>query len=555
MPPILLATINAKWIHPSLALRLLKANLGVLEERSAIMEFALRQPLCEKAAPVLQARPRILGLSVSIWNHTATLELLAELERAWQANEAPRPVIVLGGPEVSHLPPDAAIFRHADYVIRGEGEIAFRTLCERIPETGPHKPAGQCIVIDAAPVNVAEIKSAYHLYTDEDLRKKLIYVEASRGCPFGCEFCLSAVQPAMRDAAPGAVREFPLEPFLAAMGELLRRSGPGRGLTFKFLDRTFNLHIDRARRIMEFFLNRIEDRNGSRLDNEFIQEIKSTDELADAAGPSTRGSLTHPSMKSILHTICAVKPSGAPFTLHFEMVPSRFPPELRETLARFPPGTLRLEIGIQTLNSDVSARIGRPVDPVRELETLRFLREHTNAIIHADLIAGLPGEDLASFGRGFDRLWPALSPGPSRPAAAPGAHPRAEIQLGILKLLPGAPIARHTPAFGMRYSQTPPYEALETAALPAGDLERLKNFARFWELIVNRGLADCAGRQNPAAPADGAAIFERFMALADALLARFGRNWGIDKHELQQALAAEGPGEYTVDWPHKPGKK
>ena len=103
-----------------------------------------------------------MGLSVSIWNHTATLELLAELERAWQANKAPRPVIVLGGPEVSHLPPDAAIFRHADYVIRGEGEIAFRTLCERILETGPHKPAGQCIVIDAVPVNVAEIKKCSH---------------------------------------------------------------------------------------------------------------------------------------------------------------------------------------------------------------------------------------------------------------------------------------------------------------------------------------------------------------------------------------------------------
>ena len=80
---ILLATINAKWIHPSLALRLLKANLGRLAEKCEIFEFAIRQPLKEKVEPILVARPRILGLSVSVWNHVATLELLEVLSREW----------------------------------------------------------------------------------------------------------------------------------------------------------------------------------------------------------------------------------------------------------------------------------------------------------------------------------------------------------------------------------------------------------------------------------------------------------------------------------------
>ena len=338
MPPILLATINAKWIHPSLALRLLKANLGGLEKHGEIIEFALRQPLHEKVDPILAARPRILGLSVSIWNHGATLELLAELEKAWKPDRAACPVVVLGGPEVSHLPPDAAIFHYADYVIQGEGEIAFRTLCEGILESPPESNGAQKpVIVHAALVNLAEIKTAYHLYTDEDLQKKLIYVEASRGCPFHCEFCLSAVKPGP------PVREFPLDQFLAEMDELLRRAGPGSGRTFKFLDRTFNLNINRARRIMEFFLERLE-------------QIENREQLP---------------------------------VLHFEMVPSLFPPELRETLVRFPPGTLRLEIGIQTLNSEVSARINRPADPERELETIRFLGEQTSAVIHADLIAGL----------------------------------------------------------------------------------------------------------------------------------------------------------------------
>jgi len=475
---IVLTTINAKWIHPSLALRLLKANLGPLEDRCEIIEFAIRQPLAEKLEPLLAALPRILGVSVSIWNHAATVELLAELKKTWAARGG-KPVVVLGGPEVSHLPQEAEIFSFADYVIRGEGEMAFRTLCEEI--MAAERPERQLPkFINAEPVNLNEIKSGYRLYTDEDLAKKLVYVEASRGCPFNCEFCLSAVKDV--DAAcvtagekPDRVREFPLEPFLAEMDELVRRGAK----TFKFLDRTFNLNIERALQICGFFLEKIEQRKGQGL------------------------------------------------VVHFEMVPSLFPPELRKTLSRFPPETLRLETGIQTFNGEVAARIGRPSNAEKELETLRFLREKTNAIIHADLIAGLPGEDIGSFGEGFDRLWGALSE-TDRPSAA--EHPRAEIQVGILKLLPGAPISRHNDAFGMRYNPAPPYEIEETAVLSAVDLARIRNFARFWELLVNRGLVDFA------LPPENGAVFKKFLALSDSLYVRFGRNWGIDRDELLEAF-------------------
>jgi len=440
---ILLATINAKWIHPSLALRLLKANLGPLGERCEIMEFALRQPLSEKTEPILRAQPRILGLSVSIWNLTATLELLKELRKTWEGEGGPRPFVVLGGPEVSYLPEGAEIFRYADCRVLGEGETAFRELCEAL-FGGGKKPT--VVNREFAQVDLNAIKTGYGLYTDEDVRKKLVYVEASRGCPYSCEFCLSAHD--------RKVREFPLEPFLGEMRGLIFRGVR----TFKFLDRSFNINTARAKRIMEFFLEHLED--------------------------------------------------GHSFTVHFEMVPFLFPPELTETIARFPPGSLRLEIGIQTLNPDVSVLIGRSPDPIRGLEALRLLRRKTHAIIHADLIAGLPGEDMASFAKGFDMLWEALS----------GNTP-VEVQLGILKLLPGAPIARHSTS---RYSPSPPYEVIETASISFRDLDRIKNFARFWELIVNRGLVD----PGPLL------VFDRFMVLADSLFARFGRNWGIPKADL-----------------------
>jgi radical SAM superfamily enzyme YgiQ (UPF0313 family) len=471
---ILLVTINAKWIHPSLALRLLKANLGILEDRAEILEFALRQPLAEKTRPILETAPRILGISVSIWNHRGTVELLRALETQWEAGGC-RPVIILGGPEVSYLPAEAEIIRRADWVIRGEGEDVFRALCGlllsegslRIPEgairTLPSAMGIQGKFIEARPVDLAAIDPGYRLYTGEDLCRKLVYVEASRGCPFGCAFCQSSVP----SGGDRKVREFPLDVFLREMAVLIKRGGRG----FKFLDRSFNMDTHRAQGIMEFFLEPLT--------------------LSTPAGPQY---------------------------VHFEMVPSRFPPELRETITRFPPGSLRLEIGIQTFNAETSRLINRPGNPEQELEVLRFLKEHTQAIVHADLIAGLPGEGLASFARGFDRLWQV------RPA---------EIQVGILKGLPGTPILRHNGLAGMVYAPEPPYEVQETTALPRPDLDRIKNFARFWELIVNRGTFDDLV---PVLFPEGEPVFRRFLALSDRLLKQFGRNWGIDRQDLRAAL-------------------
>jgi radical SAM superfamily enzyme YgiQ (UPF0313 family) len=360
-------------------------------------------------------------------------------------------------------------------------------------------------------VDLAGIDPGYRLYTREDLSGKLIYVEASRGCPFGCEFCLSSTE--------DGVREFPLGEFLCNMDGLLDQAltfpvegNSGTQRTFKFLDRSFNVNIPRAVRIMEFFLSRLK---------------------------------AHP----------AATPAGLPvfppFQVHFEMVPGVFPLELKEVIARFPPGSLRLEIGLQTLNPKTALLIKRagspypvprPVMPKaelqaeRELENLRFLRSQTNAILHADLIAGLPGEDLASFAAGFDRLWIALS-GTDRTGETGGVGPADsaafEIQLGILKCLPGTPLVRHSQNYGMVYAAEPPYELLESAALPRLELDRVKNFARFWELIVNRGaFADLILRMFP----PGKTVFSGFMELADGLYTRFGRNWGIDRKDLRAEL-------------------
>ena len=158
--------------------------------------------------------------------------------------------------------------------------------------------------------------------------------------------------------------------------------------------------------------------------------------------------------------------------LHFELIGDRLPDALRDEIAAMPEGSLQFEIGVQTLDDATSDRISRRQNVERLAANVRWLRAHTTVHLHVDLIVGLPGEDQASFARGFDRLW------------ALGPH---EIQVGILKRLRGTPIVRHDDEFAMVYSEQPPYDVLQTSAMPFATVQRMKRFARYWDLVANRG--------------------------------------------------------------------
>ena len=157
---------------------------------------------------------------------------------------------------------------------------------------------------------------------------------------------------------------------------------------------------------------------------------------------------------------------------HFEIVPDRLPAALREVIARFPPGALQFEVGVQTFNAEVAERISRRQDYARLEDNLQFLRKQTGVHIHADLIAGLPGESLESFAAGFDRL------------IALGPH---EIQVGILKRLRGTPIVRHDAEWQMVYNPHPPYEILQNRLIDFATMQKLRRFARYWDLVGNSG--------------------------------------------------------------------
>jgi len=329
--PILLSTLNARYMHTAFGLRYLYANLGDLQSQAKIIEFTIQEMPINIVEQLLSYQPKIIGLSVYIWNVSEITRVVAMLKQI-----APEVIIVLGGPEVSHNPDVPALCDDVDYVISGQGEATLTELCQQLLAG----KAPQQKYIEAKPVPLDQLKLPYEYYNDEDIRNRLIYVEASRGCPFKCEFCLSALDK--------TATAFPLEPFLAEMDKLLTRGVRN----FKFIDRTFNLKIATSIQILEFFLARM------------------TDDLY----------------------------------LHFEVVPDHLPDKLKEVLQRFPDNSLQFEIGVQTFDPDIQNLISRKQNNEKTKANIAWLRQNTGAHLHTDLIFGLPSDTLDNFADSFDQL-------------------------------------------------------------------------------------------------------------------------------------------------------
>ncbi|MDX2506203.1 MAG: DUF4080 domain-containing protein [Gammaproteobacteria bacterium] len=445
---ILLTTINASYIHAAVGLRYLYANLDELQSRASILEFTSHLRPADIAEKILLTKPKLIGFGVYIWNTEHTTKVISLLKTI-----APEIIIVIGGPEVSFEFEQQTIYQLSDYLIPGAADSSFARLCRALlseQSIRENLSYGKVYKVQEPPLD--QIKLPYQYYTDEDIKNRVLYVEASRGCPFKCEFCLSALD---KTSLP-----FNIDVFLQEMDCLYQRGARN----FKFVDRTFNLKIENSLKILEFFL--------ARLDNNLF--------------------------------------------LHFEIIPDRLPDALKESIAKFPAGSLQFEIGVQSFNPEVQALISRKQDNQKTIDNMLWLKKYSKAHIHADLIFGLPGEDIDSFARGFNQLYE-LRP-----------H---DIQLGILKRLRGTPVIRHTEEYQLLFEPSAPYSILANDQIDFTLLQRISRFARYWELIANPG---CFQQTLEILLANQA--FERFLAFSDWLYGASGKTHQISLRKLYDYL-------------------
>lgn len=318
-------------MHTAFGLRYLYANLDELQDQAVIKEFTIQERPLNIVEKILLLKPKIIGFSVYIWNIEEITKVVKIIKSI-----SPKTAIVLGGPEVSHAPDSPDVVNFSDYVIEGAGEISFKHLCYQL--LSKKRPLNKIIQGDTVPLQ--QLKLPYEFYTDEDIRNRLIYVEASRGCPFKCEFCLSSLD---KTAKP-----FELSTFLTELDKLIQRGARN----FKFIDRTFNLKISSSVVILEFFLERM------------------TEDMY----------------------------------LHFEVIPDNMPKQLKQILTSFPKNSLQFEIGVQTFDPKIQSLISRKQNNEKTAENLAWLRNETGAYLHADLIFGLPSDTLENFAKSFDQL-------------------------------------------------------------------------------------------------------------------------------------------------------
>ena len=441
---ILLIAINAGYTHTSMSLRCIQANLGELESRSHILECDSQLSSLQIVEQIIAFAPKVVAFSTYIWNAMTVADVLRVLE-------AIRPDIirVAGGPQIIPGDDPSGILPLLNVAICGEAEEVVESVFGKLL-------AGEAVesVIVAEPPGLAHAELPYRLYTDADISTRMVYVEATRGCPFKCEYCTSSES--------GGIRYFPIETLLKEFGILLDRGVH----QFKFLDRSFNFGGVQSLAVLDFFLAR---------------QFKG-------------------------------------LRLHFEFTPDALNEEWRRCLRGFEPEMLHIEMGVQTWNEAVAACIHRPLKPDAVEKSLRFMIDEAKADVHADLIVGLPGESLESFKAGFDRL---VALGPS------------EIQVGILKRLPGTAIGKHDETYAVKWSPVPPYEILQNNLLSFVQLRELERFSRCWDLLHNRNRFHTSARM---LRRDGASPFERVLKVASFVYGRVGRMHAISPKRLAEAV-------------------
>lgn len=231
---VILTTLNAKFIHTSLALRWLYVARDASFD-TVIQEYTIRDDLDEVALKLVESKPDIIGLSIYIWNQEESKELVQKIAKL---NSSIR--ILIGGPEVSYEYSDW-LDLPIEGILRGEGEISFWRACRQEEHIDGFVSKTRQSNVEYAKVDLRwleTLESPYFLDFDLDNQKnRYLYIETSRGCPYRCSYCLSSLD--------NQVRLYSQEYVMNILKHLEGKSCK----QVKFLDRTFNVNPERALKI------------------------------------------------------------------------------------------------------------------------------------------------------------------------------------------------------------------------------------------------------------------------------------------------------------------
>ncbi len=344
---IILATLNAKYIHTNLAIRYLKAAARP-EFDPELAEYTIKDPAFNIVSDLFQKKPDVVGFSCYIWNINETIHVIKMLKTV-----LPNVKIVLGGPEVSYDVHEwLKKYDEIDFIIMGEGEVSFKEMLRHFNGEIPlEEVPGITYLVDGkvkihaqpAKIDLRDIASPFHFEEDlPHLGKRIQYIETSRGCPFSCQFCLSSIEVGVRYFNREKVKEDIR--FLMNNGAKI----------IKFVDRTFNISRSYAMEMFQF--------------------------LIDEHQPGV--------------------------VFQFEITADIMRPEVIQFLNdNAPKGLFRFEIGVQSTNDLTNDLVKRRQNFEKLTRTVTMVKEGGKIDQHLDLIAGLPEEDYASFRRTFNDVF------------------------------------------------------------------------------------------------------------------------------------------------------
>jgi Fe-S oxidoreductase len=430
---IVLAAINAKYIHSNLAVYNLKAYASAYTQQIEIAEYTINQYTEQILRDLYKRQPDILAFSCYIWNIAYVKELIANIKKV-----LPSVSIWLGGPEVSY---DAkrVMEQHpeVDIVCCGEGEETFLELVtyfdnqnaikgmrghgdehkksEHVNHPSTLKDVKGIVYKDKGSVvqnpmrEPMDLSAIPFIYEDlKPFRNKIIYYESSRGCPFSCSYCLSSIDKKLRFRKLELVKR-ELQYFLDAKVSQV-----------KFIDRTFNCKRAHAYEIWSYLQ---EHDNG----------------------------ITN---------------------FHFEVAADLLEEEEVALFQTMRPGLIQLEIGVQSTKEETIAEIRRTMQFSKVAHIVAKIKETRKVHQHLDLIAGLPFEGYERFMQSFNQVY-ALRP--------------EQLQLGFLKVLKGSYMEEQRATYDLVYTSKPPYEVLSTKWLSYEEVLRLKGIEEMVEIYYNSG--------------------------------------------------------------------